>query len=85
MEAAARWPFDDAYYDDMFRDADLLYDEALLLFDSGEEKGSREDAYQLVMPIFAVGLTFAGWPHIAEVIADRRKGNAAPPIPQPAS
>ncbi|MCP4544023.1 MAG: hypothetical protein GY832_43475 [Chloroflexi bacterium] len=54
-------PFDDAYYDEMFRDADQLYDEALLLFDSGEEKGTREDAFQLVMLVFAVGLTFAGW------------------------
>ena len=54
-------PFDDTYYDEMFSYADQLYDESMLLFDSGQEKGTREDAFQLVMFVFAVGLTFAGW------------------------
>ncbi|MCP4613199.1 MAG: hypothetical protein GY845_31295 [Planctomycetes bacterium] len=54
-------PFDDTYYDEMFQDANQTCNEALLLFDSGQEKGDQEDAYQLVMFVFAVGLTFAGW------------------------
>ncbi len=54
-------PFDEAYYDEMFIDAYQTYGESLLYFDSGQEKGAQEDAYQLVMFVFAVGLTFAGW------------------------
>ena len=49
------------------------------------EQGSR--AYTLLASVIDTCRQrgISPWPYIAEVIAERRKGNAAPPIPQPVS
>jgi hypothetical protein len=49
------------------------------------EQGSR--AYTLLASVIDTCRQrgVAPWPYIAEVISERRKGNAAPPIPQPVS
>ncbi len=54
-------PFDDAYYDQHFADADSAYDEALAKFDEAQKAGDRADNYQKVVLIFAVGLSLAAW------------------------
>jgi hypothetical protein len=54
-------PFDDAYYDAIYADADSTFDEALSYFDEAQEAGDRANAYQLVVLIFAVGLALAAW------------------------
>lgn len=59
-------PFDDQYFDEMFYEADALYDEALDLFDETQAAGTVTDALQLVMLVLAVGLSLAGFASIGE-------------------
>jgi len=64
--ARAKGPFDDAYFDETFLDADVLYDEALDLFDEGQAAGEVADQLQQAMLILAVGLSLAAFASIAE-------------------
>ena len=54
-------PFDDVYYEEMYADADATYDEALTNFDEAQAAGDKADRYQLVLLVFAVGLSLAAW------------------------
>jgi hypothetical protein len=53
--------FDDQYYEEMYTDADSLYEEALTYFDEAQAAGDRADNMQLVVLIFAVGLALAAY------------------------
>ena len=59
-------PFDEAYFDETFSEADLLYDEALDLFDTSQVAGAVADELQLLMLILAVGLSLAAYASIRE-------------------
>lgn len=59
-------PFDDAYYDETFYEADELYIEALDLFDEAQVAGGVADQLQQVMLILAVGLSLSAFASIAE-------------------
>lgn len=59
-------PFDDAYFDESFREADLLYEEALDLFDAGAAAGAAVDRLQLVMLVLAVGLSLAAYASLGD-------------------
>lgn len=54
-------PFDDQYYDEMYADANSLYDEALAYFDQAQAAGERAIRMQLVVLVFAVGLALAAY------------------------
>jgi len=54
-------PFDDQYYDEMYADADGSFDEAMALFDEAQAAGDKADRYQLILMIFAVGLSMGAW------------------------
>jgi hypothetical protein len=54
-------PFDDAYYDAMYADADGSYDEAVAKFDEAQQAGNKANNYQLTVLIFAVGLALSAW------------------------
>ena len=59
-------PFDDAYYDAQFDTANELYTVALDFFDKTDTTGSRADRLQLIVLIFALGLSFAAWASLAD-------------------
>lgn len=59
-------PFDDQYFDDIFLDADMLYEEALDLFDEAQAAGSVADSLQQVLLVLAVGLSLAGFASIGD-------------------
>jgi hypothetical protein len=59
-------PFDDQYYDEMYADADNLYDEALNYFDQAQAAGERAIQMQLVVLVFAVGLALAAYASLVE-------------------
>lgn len=54
-------PFDDAYYNNMYADADSLYDDAISYFDQAQAAGDRAIQMQLIVLIFAVGLALAAY------------------------
>jgi len=54
-------PFDNEYYDEMYADAEGLYDEALTYFDEAQIAGDRADQMQFVVLIFAVSLALAAY------------------------
>ncbi|HWQ45838.1 MAG TPA: hypothetical protein VN376_03165 [Longilinea sp.] len=54
-------PFDDQYYDEMYTDADSSFDEAMGLYDEAQAAGDKADRYQLILMIFAVGLSMGAW------------------------
>lgn len=62
----AEGPFDDAYFDETFGEADLLYEEALDLFDAGGAAGAVADRLQLVMLVLAVGLSLAAYASLGD-------------------
>ncbi len=57
----AEGPFDDQYYDEMYADADGLYDEAVDYFDQAQAAGERAIRMQLMVLVFAVGLALAAY------------------------
>ena len=59
-------PFDDPYYDEMFAEADLTFEEAMTLFDAGHTANQLSDAFQLAGLIFAVGLALVAWASILQ-------------------
>ncbi|MDX1616161.1 MAG: hypothetical protein R3300_17750 [Candidatus Promineifilaceae bacterium] len=59
-------PFDDLYFEQMFSEADLLYEEALDGFDAGEAVGETADRLQLIMLALAVGLSLAAFASIGD-------------------
>ena len=52
-------PFDDAYYEQVYRHPNDLYSQAETLFGAAQEHDSRSDRLQLVVMICAVGLALA--------------------------
>ena len=54
-------PFDDQYYDEMYADADGLYEEAVNYFDQAQAAGERAIQMQLIVLVFAVGLALAAY------------------------
>lgn len=53
--------FSDSYYENMYADANAMFEEADALFAKAQEWNKRGDALQLVMLIMALGLAFAAW------------------------
>ncbi|MEM8863258.1 MAG: hypothetical protein AAGD96_33530 [Chloroflexota bacterium] len=53
--------FDETYYEEMYGDALVCFDEADDLFILGEATGGVAEGYQLAMFVFAVGLAMAAW------------------------
>lgn len=53
--------WDDQYYDEMYADANALFDDSDKNFDLGSQWDNRGDQLQLVMLIMALGLAFAAW------------------------
>jgi hypothetical protein len=54
-------PFDDQYYDAMYKDASDLFDEAFNTFDRAKVLDDKEGGFQFAMLISAVGLSFAAY------------------------
>ncbi len=54
-------PFDDAYYTEMYADAEATYEESMTAFDDANTAGNKADQLQLVVLIFAVGLALAAY------------------------
>lgn len=54
-------PFDDQYYEAMYAAPEATFAEADTLFKLAEDFNTRGDAFQLVVLIGALGLTFAAW------------------------
>lgn len=54
-------PFDDAYYTEVYTDADASYTEAMAKFDEAQKAGDKADKYQMDVMIFGVGLALAAW------------------------
>lgn len=54
-------PFDDAYYEEVYADADASYNEAMTKFDEAQKAGDKADKYQMDVMIFGVGLALAAW------------------------
>ena len=53
--------FSDSYYENMYADANAMFEEADALFAKAQEWNKRGDSLQLVMLIMALGLAFAAW------------------------
>lgn len=53
--------FSDSYYENMYADANAMFEEADAVFAKAQEWNKRGDALQLVMLIMALGLAFAAW------------------------
>ena len=68
MEADPENPFSDAYYEEVFADADASYAAASQRFDDAQESGKKSNDLQQVMLIMAVGLSFSAW---ASLLPDR--------------
>jgi hypothetical protein len=54
-------PWDEAYYTEMYTDADSSYNEAMTKFDDAQKAGDKADRYQMVVMIFGVGLALSAW------------------------
>jgi hypothetical protein len=54
-------PFDTAYYDAMYAEANSTYDEALTFFEEAQTAGDRANNMQMVVLIFAVGLALSAY------------------------
>ncbi len=54
-------PFDDAYYNEMFAEANQRFEEAGKLFERSQQEGNRSDHLQLVTLILSVGLALTAW------------------------
>ncbi len=54
-------PFDDQYYEEMYADADALYEEAINAFEDANAAGDKADQLQLVVLILAVGLALSAY------------------------
>lgn len=54
-------PFDDAYYTEVYTDADASYEEAMTKYDDAQKAGDKADKYQMDLMIFGVGLALAAW------------------------
>lgn len=53
--------FSDSYYENMYADANAMFEDADAVFAKAQEWNKRGDALQLVMLIMALGLAFAAW------------------------
>lgn len=54
-------PFDEPYYEEMFSDAEVTYEQALDTFDEAENLGDAAEEFQFIMLISAVGLALSAW------------------------
>lgn len=66
-------PFDDQYYDEMYADADELFDESFNTYDKANVFEEQEAGYQFAMLISAVGLSFAAYASLLEETNRLRK------------
>lgn len=57
-------PFDEAYYDEIYQDADESYNEAAAFFDKAQAAGDKADRYQMVLMLLAVSLALSAWASI---------------------
>jgi len=54
-------PFSEAYYDEMYAEANGIFDESDSLFKLAEKFNQRGDELQLVMLVMALGLALSAW------------------------
>jgi hypothetical protein len=54
-------PFDEQYYDEMYENAESVYEDGTLLAFDAAEQNTASDEYQLAVLISAVGLSLTGW------------------------
>lgn len=54
-------PFDNAYYDEMFAEANQRFEEAGELFERSQQESERSDHLQLVTLVLSVGLALTAW------------------------
>jgi hypothetical protein len=66
-------PFDQTYYDAMYKDSDEKFNKAFAKFDLANAEGEREAGYQLAMLITAVGLAFAAYASLLDEANRLRK------------
>lgn len=64
--------FNDAYYEAMYANANVMFNEAEARFIRAEEWNKRGDALQLVMLIMALGLAFAAWASLLQAESKMR-------------
>lgn len=58
---ADEYPIDDQYVNDLYADANGLFDESDASFETANNWNERGDQLQLVLTIMAIGLAFAAW------------------------
>lgn len=58
---ADEYPIDDQYIDELYADANELFDESDASFETANDWNGRGDHLQLVLTIMAIGLAFAAW------------------------
>ncbi len=58
---AEEYPMDEQYANELYADANGLFDESDTNFELGSQWDSRGDQLQLVMLVMALGLAFAAW------------------------
>jgi len=58
---ADEYPIDDQYIDELYADANGLFDESDTSFETANNWNNRGDQLQLVLTIMAIGLAFAAW------------------------
>jgi hypothetical protein len=61
-------PFDDQYYEAMYKDADEMFNDAFDKFDESKALGDKEAGFQFSMLIAAVGLSFAAYASLLEEV-----------------
>jgi len=66
-------PFDDPYYDQMYKSSKDQFDEAFAKFDLANAASEREAGYQLAMLVAAVGLAFAAYASLLDEANRLRK------------
>ena len=58
---ADEYPIDEQYVNDLYADANALFDESDASFETANDWNGRGDQLQLVLTIMAIGLAFAAW------------------------
>ena len=58
---ADEYPIDEQYIDELYADANDLFDQSDTSFETANDWNGRGDQLQLVLTIMAIGLAFAAW------------------------
>jgi len=61
---ADEYPIDEQYVTELYTDANELFDDSAVNFETANDWNTRGDHLQLVLTIMAIGLAFAGWASI---------------------